>query len=72
MYKPSLLTYLAVNLFSYISTYIGDTSSYRIGYQGETKILTQVEVHPQRSKNRHPVDGALVGGCWFTMAPRIN
>jgi hypothetical protein len=35
--------------------------SYRIGYQGETKI-NSVEVHPQLNNNRHPVDGALVGG----------
>jgi len=26
-----------------------------------------VEVHPQLSNNRHPVDGALVG-CWFIVA----
>jgi hypothetical protein len=38
--------------------------SYRIGYQGETKILTPVEIHPQMSNNNiHPVDGALVGGA---------
>jgi hypothetical protein len=35
--------------------------SYRIDYQGEVKILTQVKVHPQLSNDRHPVDGALVG-----------
>ncbi len=34
--------------------------SYRIGYQGETKI-NSVEVHPQLSNIGHPVDGALVG-----------
>jgi hypothetical protein len=34
--------------------------SYRIGYQGETKI-NSVEVHPQLNNNRHLVDGALVG-----------
>ncbi len=28
-----------------------------MGYQGQ---LTQVEVHPQRTQNSHPVDGALV------------
>jgi hypothetical protein len=26
------------------------------------------EVHPQLTNNGHPVDGALVGGCWFTVA----
>ncbi len=35
--------------------------SYRIGIQGETKNINSVEVHPQLSNNRHPVDGALVG-----------
>jgi hypothetical protein len=34
--------------------------SYRIGYQGEPNI-NWVEVHPQLSNNRYPVDGALVG-----------
>jgi len=33
---------------------------YRIDYQGETKYLTQVEVHPQVSSNGHPMDGALM------------
>jgi hypothetical protein len=40
--------------------------SYRIGYQGETKITNSVEVHPQLSSKKHPVDGALVGD-WFTV-----
>jgi len=41
-------------------------SYYKIGYQGETKLLTQlIEVHPQPSNNGHPVDGALVSaGSW--------
>jgi hypothetical protein len=30
-------------------------------------MLTQLRVHPRLSKNRHPVDGALLG-CWFTVA----
>jgi hypothetical protein len=34
--------------------------SYRIGYQSEP-YTNSVEVHPQLSNNRHPVDGALVG-----------
>jgi hypothetical protein len=29
--------------------------------------INSVEVHPQLSNNRHPVDGELVG-CWFTVA----
>jgi hypothetical protein len=35
--------------------------SYRIGYEGETKYLTRLRVHPQQSNNGHPVDDALVG-----------
>jgi hypothetical protein len=35
--------------------------SYIIGYQGKTLYTNSVEVHPQLSNNRHPVDGALVG-----------
>jgi hypothetical protein len=34
--------------------------SYRIGYQGK-QYTNSVEVHPQLSNNRHPVDGASVG-----------
>jgi hypothetical protein len=34
--------------------------SYRIGDQVKSNI-NSVEVHPQLSNNRHPVDGALVG-----------
>ncbi len=32
--------------------------------------INSVEVHPQLSNNRHPVDGALVGACWFTVAKK--
>jgi hypothetical protein len=62
MYKTFLQNWLPRwNLFSY-----------RIGYQDETNFLTElvtkiksninsIEVHPQLSNKRHPVDGALVG-----------
>jgi hypothetical protein len=30
------------------------------------------KVHPQLGKNWHPMDGGLVVGCWFTMAPWID
>jgi hypothetical protein len=60
MYKLS--TYLVVTYFSYLPTYLFMSPiSYRSGYQGETKILTQLRFHPQLSNNMHPVDGALVG-----------
>jgi hypothetical protein len=33
-----------------------------MGYKGETRYLTPVEVHPQLSYNsQHPMDGVLVG-----------
>jgi hypothetical protein len=42
-----------------------------MGYEGETRYLTPVEVHPQLSYNRqHPMDGVLVG-CWFTIAQKL-
>ncbi len=63
MYKPSSY------LFSYLSTYLWDL------FRSEmiTKVkrnINSVEVHPQLSNNRHPVDGALVGACWFTVAKK--
>jgi hypothetical protein len=30
--------------------------------------INSVEVHPQLSNNRHPVDGWRAGGWWFTVA----
>ncbi len=30
--------------------------------------MNSVEVHPQLSNNGHPVDGAMVGAGWFTVA----
>jgi hypothetical protein len=29
--------------------------------------INSIEVHPQLSNNKHPVDGVVVG-CWFTVA----
>jgi len=58
MYKPS--TYLE---FAYFLTYLPIYETYFL-----TELVTKmkpnvnsVEVHPQLSNNRHPVDGALVG-----------
>jgi len=58
MYKPS--TYLE---FPYFPTYLPIYETYFL-----TELVTKmkpninsVEVHPQLSNNRHPVEGALVG-----------
>jgi hypothetical protein len=58
MYKPS--TYL---LITYFPTYLAISENYFL-----TELITKakpnsnsVEVHPQLSNNRHPMDGALVG-----------
>jgi hypothetical protein len=54
MYKPS--TYL---VFTYFSTYLW----YLFLTELVTKVkpnINSVEVHPQWSNNRHPVDGVLV------------
>jgi hypothetical protein len=58
MYKPSI--YLEV---AYFLTYLPIYETYFL-----TELVTKmkpntnsVEVHPQLSNNRHPVDGALMG-----------
>ncbi len=60
MYKPS--TYLVIYLFSYLPIYL----LYEMYFLQElvTKVkpnINAVEVHPQLSNNRHPLDGTLVG-----------
>jgi hypothetical protein len=48
-------------------------TSYRIGYQGDTKYELSNYGHPELSNNGHPVDGVLVGAgsLWpaRTLAP---
>jgi hypothetical protein len=58
MYKPS--TYLIV---TYFPTYLPIYETYFL-QSLLTKVkpnINSVEVHPQLSNNRHPVDGVLVG-----------
>jgi hypothetical protein len=56
MYKPS--TYLLSGyLFYYISTYIWDLFPIELVTKVKPNI-NSVEVHPQRSNNMHPMDGA--------------
>jgi hypothetical protein len=58
MYKPS--TYLEI---AYFPAYL-PISETNFPTELVTKVkpnITSVEVHPQLSNNRHPVDGALVG-----------
>ncbi len=58
MYRPS--TYLKV---AYFPTCLPTHETYFLPELG-TKMkpnINSVEVHPQLSNNRHPVDGALVG-----------
>jgi hypothetical protein len=58
MYKTIYLpTYLVVNLFSYLSTYIWDLLFPTELVTGVKPNINSVEVHPQRSNNEHPVDG---------------
>jgi len=58
MYKPS--PYLEVGYFPYLSTYIWDLFPPELVTKVKPNI-NSVEVHPQLSNNRHPVNGALVG-----------
>ncbi len=65
-YKPS--TYLPSSyLFStYLPVYISDLFPTELVTMLKPNI-NSVEVHPQLSNNRHPVD-ECTGGCWFTVA----
>ncbi len=73
MYKSS--TYLLV---TYFPTYLPIYETY-FPTELVTKVkpnITSVEVHPELSKNRHPVDSALVGAglLWpahYTSVPVI-
>ncbi len=62
MYKKS--TYLIVTYFpTYLPTYLPMYETYFLENR-VTKVkpnINSVEVHPQLSNNRHPVDGVLVG-----------
>jgi hypothetical protein len=59
MYKPSI--YLVIAYFlTYLSTYIWDLFPTELVTKVKPNI-NSVEVHPQLSNNRHPVDGVLVG-----------
>jgi hypothetical protein len=72
MYKQPFTNYLVVTYFpTYLPTYIWMRDLFpttKMVYQGETKLLTRVEVHPQLSNNGHPSSGwcTLVGaaGSW--------
>jgi hypothetical protein len=56
-----VITYFLTLFFIPIYLYLRPIS-YRIGNQGETKILSQLRfIHPQPSNSEHPVDVALVG-----------
>jgi hypothetical protein len=58
MYKPSI--YLVITYFpTYLPTY--ETYFLQNWYPRWNENINSVEVHPQLSNNRHPVDGALVG-----------
>jgi hypothetical protein len=58
MYKTS--TYLVVTYFPTYVPYIWDLFPTKLVTKVKTHI-NSVEVQPQRSDNRHPVDGELVG-----------
>jgi hypothetical protein len=60
MYKLQTIYLPRSHLFSYISIYIRDLFPPEL----VTKVkpnMNSVEIHPQWSNNRHPLDGALVG-----------
>jgi hypothetical protein len=67
MYKPSI--YLVVAFFFNLSTYIWDLFLTELVTKVKPNI-NSVEVHPQLSNNRHPVDGVLVGAR-FTIAKLV-
>jgi hypothetical protein len=60
MYKPS--TYLVVTFF-FTDLPMYETYFLQNWLPRSNQRLTQFEVHPQLSNNRHPVDGALVGAA---------
>jgi hypothetical protein len=66
MYKPSIYRVVA-----YFPTYLLVYKTYflQIWLPRWNQILTQVEVHPKLSNNRHPVDGALMGPGWLCGMP---
>jgi len=55
---PYFVTYLSILLDLLLTEWV---TRMRLGGNS-------VEDHPQLSHNRHPVDGARTGGCWFTVA----
>ncbi len=59
MYKPSI--YLVVNYLPIYETYFLQNLITKVKPNSNS-----VDVHPQLSNNRHPVDD-VVCGCWFTM-----
>jgi hypothetical protein len=59
------------NLFSYLSTYIWNLFLKNCFTKVKANI-NSVEVHPQLSNNRHPVDGWCTGGCRFTVAVQTH
>jgi hypothetical protein len=58
MYKPS--PYIVITYFPYLSAYVWELFPTELVTKMKSTI-NSVEVHPQLSNNRHPVDGVLVG-----------